>query len=134
MALRNLSAAPWRQSSLLARRSLAQPAVAAVHPALRVAQHRAFGIAITSSASPAVSAISGLSSLLQDIWESVLRAVPKKKTSHSKTRSRQLAGKGLKDVTALTKCSSCGRTKRANVLCPYCVQGKSDLCWRGATC
>lgn len=33
-----------------------------------------------------------------------------------------MAGKALKDVTALNKCSSCGRLKRAHVLCPYCVE------------
>ena len=33
-----------------------------------------------------------------------------------------MAGKGLKDVTALNKCSACGKPKRAHVLCPYCVQ------------
>ncbi|GAB7361477.1 hypothetical protein MBLNU230_g1533t1 [Neophaeotheca triangularis] len=61
-------------------------------------------------------------SLLNELWEGVLRAVPKKKTSHMKKRHRQMAGKGLKDVTALNKCSACGRPKRAHVLCPYCVQ------------
>ncbi|KAL1302123.1 hypothetical protein AAFC00_002557 [Neodothiora populina] len=60
-------------------------------------------------------------SLVTDIWESILRAVPKKKTSHMKKRHRQMAGKALKDVTSLNKCSACGRTKRAHVLCPYCV-------------
>ena len=29
----------------------------------------------------------------------------------------------MKDVTHLTKCSACGKLKRAHVLCPYCVQG-----------
>ena len=33
-----------------------------------------------------------------------------------------MAGKALRDVTALNKCSACGRLKRAHVLCPYCVQ------------
>ncbi|KFY87480.1 hypothetical protein V498_07151 [Pseudogymnoascus sp. VKM F-4517 (FW-2822)] len=61
-------------------------------------------------------------SLLGDIWESVLRAVPKKKTSHMKKRSRFMAGKGLKDVTELNKCSACGHVKRAHLLCPYCVK------------
>ncbi|TKA23408.1 hypothetical protein B0A50_07284 [Salinomyces thailandicus] len=61
-------------------------------------------------------------SLLSDIWSGILKAVPKKKTSHMKKRHRQMAGKGLKDVTALNKCSACGRPKRAHVLCPYCVQ------------
>lgn len=28
----------------------------------------------------------------------------------------------MKDVTALSKCSACGRTKRSHILCPYCVQ------------
>ena len=58
-----------------------------------------------------------------DLWESILRAVPKKKTSHSKKRSRFLAGKALKDVTSLNRCSGCGNVKRAHLLCPYCVKG-----------
>ena len=40
-----------------------------------------------------------------------------------KKRHRQYAGKALKDVTALNKCSACGNIKRAHLLCPYCVQG-----------
>ncbi|KAK5729504.1 Ski complex subunit Rec14 [Elasticomyces elasticus] len=59
--------------------------------------------------------------LLGDLWDGILNAVPKKKTSHMKKRHRFMAGKGLKDVTALNKCSACGRAKRAHVLCPYCV-------------
>jgi large subunit ribosomal protein L32 len=62
--------------------------------------------------------------LLEGLWESILKAVPKKKTSHMKKRHRQMAGKGLKDVTALNKCSACGHLKRAHFLCPYCVNGK----------
>ena len=62
--------------------------------------------------------------LLEGIWGSILKAVPKKKTSHMKKRHRQMAGKGLKDVTALNRCSACGHVKRAHVLCPYCVKGK----------
>ncbi|KAJ9665073.1 Ski complex subunit Rec14 [Coniosporium apollinis] len=51
-----------------------------------------------------VAAIAGLSSIFNDIWESILRAVPKKKTSHMKKRQRQMAsGKHLKDVTELNK-------------------------------
>ncbi|KAK3114987.1 hypothetical protein LTR53_006116 [Teratosphaeriaceae sp. CCFEE 6253] len=60
-------------------------------------------------------------SILSDLWDGLLNAVPKKKTSHMKKRHRQMAGKALKDVTALNKCSACGRAKRAHVLCPYCV-------------
>jgi ribosomal protein L32 len=67
--------------------------------------------------------------LLEGIWESILRAVPKKKTSHMKQRSRRMAGKALKDVTALNKCSACGHVKRAHLLCPYCVKG--DISYKG---
>ena len=66
-----------------------------------------------------------LSSLWSQIWDSVLRAVPKKKTSHRKKRQRFMAGKALKDVTNLNTCSACGSVKRAHLLCPYCVEGHS---------
>ncbi|KAF2085975.1 WD40 repeat-like protein [Saccharata proteae CBS 121410] len=68
----------------------------------------------------AAAAISGVTGILNDIWEGILRAVPKKKTSHMKKRHRQMAGKALKDVSALVKCSGCGRIKMAHVLCPHC--------------
>ncbi len=38
-----------------------------------------------------------------------------------------MAGKALKDVTALNRCSACGHVKKAHVLCPYCVKGKLEL-------
>ncbi|CAG8976509.1 hypothetical protein HYALB_00006006 [Hymenoscyphus albidus] len=68
--------------------------------------------------------------IVEGIWESILRAVPKNKTSHSKKRSRQMAGKGLKDVTSLNKCSVCGNIKRAHLLCPFCVKEIQDF-WKG---
>lgn len=66
-------------------------------------------------------------SILAELWESVLRAVPKKKTSHKKKRQRFLAGKALQDVTALNKCSACGNVKRSHLLCPFCVNGSSQV-------
>jgi large subunit ribosomal protein L32 len=63
-------------------------------------------------------------SLLDDIWESVLRAVPKKKTSHMKKRHRQMAGKALKDVNSLCKCPACGEIKRMHHLCPHCTESE----------
>ncbi|THC98212.1 hypothetical protein EYZ11_002294 [Aspergillus tanneri] len=60
--------------------------------------------------------------LLSGIWDSVLRAVPKKKTSHMKKRHRQMAGKGLKDLKSLNTCPGCGQMKRAHFLCPHCVE------------
>ncbi|KAF2662169.1 hypothetical protein K491DRAFT_710122 [Lophiostoma macrostomum CBS 122681] len=58
---------------------------------------------------------------LSDIWEGVLKAVPKKKTSHRKKRQRFMAGKAIKEITSLNRCSACGRVKRAHILCPFCV-------------
>lgn len=68
--------------------------------------------------------------LLPGIFESILRAVPKKKQSHSRKRMRQLAGKALKDITSLNKCSACGRLKRAHLLCEHCVQEIKNM-WLG---
>ncbi|KAI1616555.1 hypothetical protein EDD37DRAFT_73990 [Exophiala viscosa] len=77
------------------------------------------------SASIALPAISiSIPGLVSDIWEGILRAVPKKKTSHSKKRHRQLAGKALKDVKAINECPGCGRAKKMHTLCPYCVAGE----------
>lgn len=76
-----------------------------------------------SLALPAFNPIPGSSSLLQDIWDGILRAVPKQRKSYSRTRSRQMAGKALKDVTNIVKCSACGRPKKSHLLCPYCVLG-----------
>ncbi|KAF2690714.1 hypothetical protein K458DRAFT_287640 [Lentithecium fluviatile CBS 122367] len=71
---------------------------------------------------------------LGDIWEGILKAVPKKKTSYRKKRQRFMAGKALKEVTSLNRCSACGRVKRAHILCPYCVDAIKtnifgDLWW-----
>jgi ribosomal protein L32 len=67
-----------------------------------------------------------MTSLISDIWESILRAVPKKKTSYMKKRHRQMAGKALKDVKNLSTCPSCGSMKRSHVLCQNCVKGEDD--------
>ncbi|KAI1214462.1 uncharacterized protein F4807DRAFT_408207 [Annulohypoxylon truncatum] len=67
------------------------------------------------------AAISRIPSLLGDIWEGILRAVPKKKTSHMKKRHRQMAGKALKDVTSLNRCPACGKVKKMHTLCSSCM-------------
>ncbi|KAI0181633.1 hypothetical protein GGR52DRAFT_525380 [Hypoxylon sp. FL1284] len=67
------------------------------------------------------AAISSIPSLLGDIWEGILRAVPKSKTSHMKKRHRQMAGKAIKDVTSLNKCPACGGIKKMHTLCPNCL-------------
>lgn len=73
-------------------------------------------------------------SILTGLWESILRAVPKKKTSHRKKRQRFMAGKALKDATALNKCSACGNIKRAHLLCPFCVNGPCRLSRMSGIC
>ncbi|KAK3297817.1 uncharacterized protein B0H64DRAFT_393141 [Chaetomium fimeti] len=69
----------------------------------------------------------GLPSILGDIWESILKAVPKKKTSHMKKRHRQMAGKALKDVNSLCKCPACGEIKRMHYLCPHCAKKLNEM-------
>ena len=75
------------------------------------------------------AAIQSIPGLLGDIWEGILKAVPKKKTSHMKKRHRQMAGKALKDVANLNKCPVCGHTKKMHTLCPQCMGSKltSDI-------
>ncbi|KAI1179607.1 hypothetical protein F4777DRAFT_436988 [Nemania sp. FL0916] len=73
------------------------------------------------------AAIATIPSLLGDIWEGILRAVPKKKTSHMKKRHRQMAGKALKDATNLNKCPACGGTKKMHTLCPTCTSRISGV-------
>jgi large subunit ribosomal protein L32 len=81
---------------------------------------------ILPSASITIPAISlNIPGAILEIWEGILRAVPKKKTSHMKKRHRQLAGKALKDVKSLVQCPACGKPKKAHMLCPYCVAGES---------
>ncbi|KAG5983042.1 hypothetical protein E4U55_000938 [Claviceps digitariae] len=80
-----------------------------------------------SIALPGVSL--NLPAWLGDIWESVLRAVPKKKVSHSRRRHRQMAGKALKDVNSLCKCPGCGETKRTHRLCQKCLEDMRQI-WR----
>lgn len=80
---------------------------------------------LTSITLPSISI--SIPGFLSEIWEGILKAVPKKKTSHMKKRHRQLAGKALKDVKAVCSCPGCGRPKKAHFLCPYCVAGKLYL-------
>ncbi|KAJ5086308.1 WD domain protein [Penicillium alfredii] len=91
--------------------------------ALRLSVSGVFLDSIPRSIGSSLWAISlPVPSLLSDLWDSVLRAAPKKKTSHMKRRHRQLAGKALKDVHGLSKCPACGQIKRSHVLCPHCVK------------
>lgn len=95
-----------------------------------LASVRAFLPSLSLSAMAIPTAIHlNIASFLPEIFESILRAVPKKKQSHSRRRMRQLAGKALEDVTALNKCSVCGGTKRRHVLCEHCVEAIKGM-WR----
>lgn len=67
-------------------------------------------------------AITSIIPIITGIWDSILLAVPKKKTSHSKKRKRQLVGKALQDKTNLTRCEACGDWKLLHTLCMSCVK------------
>ncbi|KAK6517266.1 hypothetical protein TWF281_003926 [Arthrobotrys megalospora] len=104
---RGLFAAASPAASLLSRAFYRQPA----HPSILSFLAPTFTIGLRINIPPAVS----------DLWESILKAVPKKKQSHSRKRMRQLAGKALQDVVALNECPGCGSLKRSHHLCPTCV-------------
>ena len=87
---------------------------------------RLFSPRLLPSLSIAVPGVSLNLPTLDDIWESVLRAVPKNKVSHSRKRHRQMAGKALQDVNNLCKCPGCGETKRTHRLCQRCLEGTSQ--------
>ena len=70
----------------------------------------------------AIPSITTLIPIITGIWDSILRAVPKKKTTHSQKRKRQLVGKGLKDKTNITRCEACGDLKLLHTLCGSCVK------------
>lgn len=83
-----------------------------------------YSLRILPSLSIALPGISlNIPGLLGDIWEGILRAVPKNKTSHSRKRHRQMAGKALKDVNSLCRCPGCGAIKRTHRLCQHCLEG-----------
>ncbi|RMZ88662.1 hypothetical protein DV736_g4111, partial [Chaetothyriales sp. CBS 134916] len=91
-----------------------------------------FGVWHAASPTTGLPAVSiGLSAWLADAWEGLLRAVPKKKTSHMKRRHRQLAGKALKDLKNINTCPGCGKPKKSHTLCPYCVS-EIQSGWRDA--
>jgi ribosomal protein L32 len=69
-----------------------------------------------------IPSITTLIPIITGIWDSILRAVPKKKTTHSQKRKRQLVGKGLEDKTNLTRCEACGDWKLLHTLCGSCVK------------
>ena len=85
--------------------------------------------AVSSSLAPgfptprfALPTLSSIIPIITGIWDSILRAVPKKKTSYSRKRKRQLCGKGLKDKTNLHRCEACGDWKLLHTLCMSCVK------------
>ncbi|QUC24011.1 uncharacterized protein UV8b_08252 [Ustilaginoidea virens] len=91
---------------------------------------RYFNTRLLATLSIAVPGVTlNLPTFLGDIWESILRAVPKKKVSHSRKRHRQMAGKALKDVNSLCQCPGCGETKRTHRLCQRCLEDMRKI-WR----
>ncbi|KAF3924176.1 hypothetical protein ABW21_db0200188 [Orbilia brochopaga] len=100
-------------------------------PAIAYQRFRLFALPGPAIVLPAFSIGLQLSipPVISQLWDSILRAVPKKKQSHSRKRMRQLAGKGLQDIISLNECPGCGATKRAHHLCPTCVDEIRDM-WK----
>ncbi|KAF5018032.1 hypothetical protein F66182_10006 [Fusarium sp. NRRL 66182] len=96
---------------------------------LSAVSSREFTQKLFPSLSIAIPGISLNLPTIDDIWESVLRAVPKNKVSHSRKRHRQMAGKALKDVNNLCRCPGCGEPKRTHRLCQTCLEEMKRI-WR----
>ncbi|MBW0500358.1 hypothetical protein O181_040073 [Austropuccinia psidii MF-1] len=58
-----------------------------------------------------------------EIGIGILKAVPKKKVSHSRKRMRS-AHKGLKPDLGIVACPACGEPKRQHFLCLHCYGDK----------
>ncbi|KAK0198419.1 hypothetical protein F5146DRAFT_89271 [Armillaria mellea] len=56
---------------------------------------------------------------LLELFPSIVLAVPKKKTSHSR-KAMRAANKGLKDKQNIVNCPGCGTPKLAHHLCSKC--------------
>lgn len=59
--------------------------------------------------------------LATSLWDGVLWAVPKKRTSHSKKRKRMMH-KYLKPKHNVTLCQKCGNAKLFHTLCGHCLK------------
>ena len=121
MALRQVS---WPSLPLQTPWSILGQPKASTRTALTVSRQLTSKMLLQLPLTLPISVTLTVPSILFGLWESILRAVPKKKTSHRKKRQRFMAGNALKDVTSLNKCSACGNVKRAHLLCPYCVNGR----------
>lgn len=83
-------------------------------------------IRIAAAALPILgTSFSDVGSWIAGIWDSILKAVPKKKSSYSRKRTRQLTGKALKDIERVVPCTSCGRPKRPHMICSNCLESTS---------
>lgn len=79
-----------------------------------------------------LSVIRRSSVVINYLQETILLAVPKKKVSHSKKRSRLLGPHSMRKVSLvqnLDKCHSCGHIKRSNAVCMYCL-GSITHIWK----
>jgi large subunit ribosomal protein L32 len=56
-----------------------------------------------------------------DLNDSILKAVPKKKTTYGKKRMRA-SGKALKKIENIVPCTSCGQPKLMHHLCQNCYK------------
>ena len=66
--------------------------------------------------------ITSIIPVVTGIWDTILRAVPKRKTTHSRKRKRQLVGKALPDKKNLTRCEACGDWRLLHTLCGSCIK------------
>lgn len=120
-ALRGLAKSPILRTQYHAV-SLTPICIRRIHLAINAPSSLPSILAFPPSLRFAFPSITVLIPIITGIWDSILRAVPKKKTTHSRKRKRQLVGKGLDDKTNLTRCEACGEWKLLHTLCGSCVK------------
>ncbi|SPO27829.1 related to MRPL32 - mitochondrial ribosomal protein of the large subunit [Ustilago trichophora] len=89
-----------------------------ITPALALSPSTAAAAAAGASESSTTTCPT-LGETLAGWWDGLLKAVPKKKVSHSR-KSMRAANKGLKDRVDLVHCSGCGKPKAQHHLCGFC--------------
>ncbi|KAL3893985.1 MAG: hypothetical protein SGCHY_005530 [Lobulomycetales sp.] len=62
-----------------------------------------------------------LQGILHELWDGLLWAAPKKRTTHSKKRKR-MAGKWPKPLLNLRPCPFCGSTQLMGHACRECLK------------
>ena len=115
------SAALLQRNATLLHRNLLYRLAVLVGAADPCRQRRFGAHQLENVPSLCVDMLPGEDSAIAEVDDGLLWAVPKKRTSHSKKRTR-MAHKYLKPIQNYTVCPKCNNLKLLHVLCGYCLK------------